>query len=221
MRAVGSGEIAHFAAPPAILGDMTTVAGDIDGFWAVIPAGGAGTRLWPLSRRAAPKFLHDLTGSGRTLLQGTWDRLAPLAGNRVVVVTGTAHAEAVAAQLPALGAANLLAEPSPRDSMPAIGLAAAVVARRDPAGGHRVVRGRPRHRARWRAFHDAVREAVAVARTGLLVTIGVTPTEPATGFGYIWEGAALDVPRGAVGSSGARLRGEARCADGTWLRRQR
>lgn len=172
---------------------MTTVAGDIDGFWAVIPAGGSGTRLWPLSRRAAPKFLHDLTGSGRTLLQGTWDRLAPLAGNRVVVVTGTAHAEAVAAQLPALGAANLLAEPSPRDSMPAIGLAAAVVARRDPeavigsfAADHVI--------GQVGAFHDAVREAVAVARTGLLVTIGVTPTEPATGFGYIWEGAALDVP---------------------------
>ena len=85
VQAVGSGEIAHFAAPPAILGDMTTVAGDIDGFWAVIPACGAGTRLWPLSRRAAPKFLHDLTGSGRTLLQGPWDRLAPLAGDRVAV----------------------------------------------------------------------------------------------------------------------------------------
>ncbi|MGV1008710.1 MAG: mannose-1-phosphate guanylyltransferase [Dermatophilaceae bacterium] len=171
---------------------MATRAGDMDGFWAVIPAGGAGTRLWPLSRRGAPKFLHDLTGSGRTLLQGTWDRLVPLAGDRIVVVTGMAHAAAVAASLPGLPPVNLLAEPSPRDSMPAIGLAAAVIARRDPqaligsfAADHviREVAG----------FHDAVREAVAVARTGLLVTIGVTPTEPATGFGYIREGAALDV----------------------------
>ena len=60
-------------------------------FWAVIPAGGAGTRLWPLSRASSPKFLHDLTGSGRSLLQATWDRLTPLVGDHVVVVTGVAH----------------------------------------------------------------------------------------------------------------------------------
>ena len=104
----------------------------IEHVWAISPAGGAGTRLWPLSRRSAPKFLHDLTGSGRTLLQGTWDRLGPVAGERVLVVTGVPHAPAVAAQLPGLDAAYLLAEPSPRDSMPAIALAAAVIARRDP-----------------------------------------------------------------------------------------
>lgn len=169
-------------------------AGDaVDGFWAVIPAGGAGTRLWPLSRRDAPKFLHDLTGSGRTLLQATWDRLTPLAAQRVVVVTGARHADAVCRQLPDLRADCLVAEPSPRDSMPAIALAAAIVARRDPdavigsfAADHVIV-DTP-------AFHAAVREAVAVARTGLLVTIGVTPTHPATGFGYIREGAELGVP---------------------------
>ena len=75
----------------------------IDNFWAVIPAGGAGTRLWPLSRAGAPKFLHDLTGSGMSLLQETWARLAPLAEERFVVVTGRAHRAAVAEQLPALG----------------------------------------------------------------------------------------------------------------------
>ena len=69
-------------------------------FIAVIPAGGVGTRLWPLSRAAAPKFLHDLTGSGSTLLRATYDRLEPLAGNRVLVVTGNAHREAVCRQLP-------------------------------------------------------------------------------------------------------------------------
>ena len=62
---------------------------------AVIPAGGAGTRLWPLSRSARPKFLLDLTGSGRSLLQQTWDRLTPLAAS-VTVVTGALHAQAVA-----------------------------------------------------------------------------------------------------------------------------
>src|SRR6476469_5069727 len=101
-------------------------------FWAVIPAGGAGTRLWPLSRAGSPKFLHDLTGSGRSLLQATWDRLVPLTGSRVLVVTGVAHEAAVGEQLPGLPSDQLLAEPAPRDSMAAIGWAAAVLEARDP-----------------------------------------------------------------------------------------
>lgn len=172
---------------------MSTDDGVIDGFWAVIPAGGAGTRLWPLSRRSAPKFLHDLEGSGRTLLQATWDRLTPLAGDRIVLVTGAAHADAVREQLPDLADDRLVAEPSPRDSMPAIALAAAIIARQDPeavigsfAADHVI--------AEVEGFHVAVREAVEVARTGLLVTLGVTPTGPSTAFGYIREGAALDLP---------------------------
>jgi len=165
----------------------------IDGFWAVIPAGGAGTRLWPLSRRRSPKFLHDLTGTGRTLLEGTWDRLAPLTEGRVVVVTGLLHAEAVRAQLPDLGGEDLVAEPSPRDSMPAIGLAAAIIERRDPdavigsfAADH-VIRDAA-------AFRAAVTEAVVTARRGYVVTIGIEPDHPATAFGYIKLGAPLGVP---------------------------
>src|SRR3954447_24372811 len=100
--------------------------------WAVVPAGGAGTRLWPLSRAGSPKFLHDLTGSGRSLLQATHDRLAPLVGDRMLVVTGVAHQEAVRGQLGELPPDRVIAEPSPRDSMAAIGLAAAIVERRDP-----------------------------------------------------------------------------------------
>ncbi len=162
----------------------------IPGFWAVVPAGGAGTRLWPLSRARHPKFLLDLTGSGRSLLQATVDRLAPLTADRVVVVTGAAHAEAVRGQLPELSADQVLAEPSPRDSMAAIGLAAAVVERRDPdavigsfAADHVI--------PDQAAFELVIREAALVAREGHLVTIGVDPTWPATGFGYIRTGAAL------------------------------
>jgi mannose-1-phosphate guanylyltransferase len=175
---------------PLPANDSTAFA--IDGFWAVIPAGGAGTRLWPLSRRSSPKFLHDLTGAGRTLLEGTWDRLAPLTGGRVVVVTGQAHAEAVRAQLPELSSEDVVAEPSPRDSMPAIGLAAAIIERRDPdavigsfAADHVI-----RHVTE---FWEAVSEAVAVARTGRIVTIGITPTHPSTAFGYIRQGSELTV----------------------------
>src|SRR2546430_8587395 len=91
--------------------------------YAVIPAGGSGTRLWPLSRAGNPKFLHPLTGSAATLLQATVERLAPLAPpDRTYVVTGVAHAAAVARQLPELPDANVLVEPSPRDSCAAIGL---------------------------------------------------------------------------------------------------
>jgi mannose-1-phosphate guanylyltransferase len=163
----------------------------LPGFWAIVPAGGAGTRLWPLSRQARPKFLLDLTGSGRTLLQQTWDRLEPLAGaGGIAVVTGAAHAEAVAGQLPALQSANLLTEPTPRDSAAAICLAAAVVVNRDPdavvgsfAADH-VIRDAI-------GFQRAVAEAVAAARLGEIVTLGIEPDHPSTAFGYIRVGEAL------------------------------
>ncbi len=162
----------------------------IPGFWAVIPAGGSGTRLWPISRRQSPKFLHDLTGSGQSLLRATWDRLEPLVGDQMLVVTGVAHEDAVRAQLPMLGHDAVVGEPSPRDSMPAIGLAAAMIERRDPeavlgsfAADH-VVRDTD-------AFESAVREAVAAARHGDLVTIGIEPTRPSTAFGYIRLGDPL------------------------------
>lgn len=159
----------------------------LDRFWAVVPAGGAGTRLWPLSRAASPKFLQDLSGSGQSLLQATLERLRPLTGDRVLVVTGTAHQEAVRVQLPQLGSEQVMAEPSPRDSMAAIGLAAAVLEARDPdaivgsfAADH-VITGDA-------IFAECVREAVTVAEQGYLVTIGITPTHAATGFGYIRVG---------------------------------
>lgn len=166
-------------------------------FWAVIPAGGAGTRLWPLSRSSAPKFLHDLSGSGRTLLQETRDRLAPLVDDRVVVVTGEPHRDAVLAQLSELPADAVVAEPAPRDSMAAIGLAAALLERRDPeavmgsfAADHVV--------ADAEAFRDAVRRAVVVAQEGWLVTLGIEPTFPSAAFGYVHVGDPLPGLHGAA-----------------------
>ncbi len=161
----------------------------IPDFYAIIPAGGAGTRLWPLSRQSAPKFLLDLTGTGRSLLQGTWDRLTDLATEQYLV-TGGAHAAGVARQLPQLPAENLLVEPLPRDSAAAIGLAAAIIAHRHPGAivgsfaADQVI-------ANQQVFDQVVRQAAVVARTGALVTIGIDPTHPATGFGYIKAGADL------------------------------
>jgi len=167
-----------------------------DDFWAVVPAGGAGTRLWPLSRSTSPKFLHDLTASGRSLLQGTHDRLAPLVDDRFLVVTGRAHRDAVLAQLPELSVDAVVAEPSARDSMAAIGLAAALLEARDPdavmgsfAADHVITDPE--------AFATAVRTAVQVAREGWLVTIGIEPTFASPAFGYIYLGEPLDGHPGA------------------------
>ena len=165
----------------------------LDRFYSVIPAGGIGSRLWPLSRADAPKFLHDLTGSGQTLLRDTWDRLAPISGaDRIMVVTGRAHRAAVEQQLESLEDLNVVLESEPRDSSAAIGLAAAILERREPgviigsfAADH-VISGQ-------HLFHDAVAEAVVAADAGFIATIGITPTEPAVGFGYIRTGDHLGI----------------------------
>ncbi len=168
----------------------------IDHLWAVVPAGGAGTRLWPLSRASSPKFLRDLTGTGRSLLQGTWDRLAPLVEDRFLVVTGQAHRDAVLAQLPGVAPGAIVAEPSARDSMAAIGLAAAMLELRDPdavmgsfAADHVI--------ADPAAFGRSVEAAVAAARDGWLVTIGIAPTFASSAFGYVHVGDALEGHPGA------------------------
>jgi mannose-1-phosphate guanylyltransferase len=153
--------------------------------YAVIPAGGSGTRLWPLSRAGHPKFLHPLTGTEASLLQATVSRLEPLAApDHVYVVTGVAHAAAVSRQLAGVPEENILVEPSPRDSCAAIALAAAVIARYDPeaimgsfAADHLIADG-----AR---FIEVIRQAMEGARQGLLMTLGITPTRPETGYGYV------------------------------------
>src|SRR5258707_13595979 len=100
----------HIASP---LGDNSIINSpygpirEIPGFYVVIPAGGAGTRLWPLSRESHPKFLLDLTLKGRSLIQATWDRLLPLSGpSRTTVVAGPAHVRGISEQLPDLRANN-------------------------------------------------------------------------------------------------------------------
>src|SRR3954467_15860626 len=165
----------------------------IERFYSVIPAGGIGSRLWPLSRADAPKFLHDLTGSGQTLLRDTWDRLAPISGeDRIMVVTGRAHRAAVEAQLPKLADHNVVLESEPKDSSAAIGLAAAILEHREPgvivgsfAADHVI--------GDVRRFRQAVVEAVAVVVGGYIATIGIVPTEPAIGFGYIESGESLAI----------------------------
>lgn len=163
----------------------------IQDFYAIIPAGGAGTRLWPLSRSTAPKFLLDLTGAGQSLLQSTVNRLAPLAEG-IVIVTGASHIDACEQQLPQLSQGDFIAEPSPRNTMAAIGLAAAVLQKRHGdvvvgsfAADH-IIHGDE-------TFQNTVAEAVAAAKAGYVTTIGIAATRPSTGFGYIESGAPLGI----------------------------
>jgi mannose-1-phosphate guanylyltransferase len=159
--------------------------------YSTILAGGSGTRLWPLSRASEPKFLHPLTGTGRTLLQATVDRTADLSDpDTVYVVTGTAHAAAIARQLPEVPAANILVEPSPRDSCAAISLAAAVILRRDPSAimaafsADHLMGDEP-------GFIEVIRQAEAAARQGYLTTVGIRPAHADVRFGYLKTGQPL------------------------------
>ena len=185
----------RYIPPPSPTPQLTVPVTDreIDGFYVIIPAGGAGTRLWPLSRENHPKFLLDIDLSGRSLLQSTWNRLVPLAGaSRMTVVAGPSHSESIQGQLPQLDVANLFTEPGPKDSMAAIGLAAAILLKRDKdavigsfAADHMI--------AGEDAFLNSVTEAVKVAQEGFLVTIGIAPSHPATGFGYVKLGDKLEI----------------------------
>lgn len=149
---------------------------------AVILAGGSGTRLWPLSRRQLPKQFLRIEGE-RSLLEATLDRLQPVVDPaHALIVTGTEHARGEAYQ--ALQAFQTLLEPVGRNTAPAIALAAAWLSRGpdDPVlvvlPADHVIRDQP-------AFHEALRRAIAAAEDGALVTFGIRPTGPETGYGYI------------------------------------
>jgi mannose-1-phosphate guanylyltransferase len=157
----------------------------MDKTFAVIMAGGVGARFWPASRKARPKQLLDLTGSGATMIAATLGRLAPdVPLERALVVTGAAIADAVAEALPALPRANILAEPVGRNTAPCIGWAALHARRRDPDAVLAVLPSDHLVR-RPDAFRSSVRSAVRAARGGALVTCGIAPDRPETGFGYI------------------------------------
>lgn len=166
-----------------------------DHLYAVIMAGGVGTRLWPRSRMATPKQFLDLLGP-RTMLQETVARIEPLIPlARVIVVVSQEHAQAVQNQVPDLPPENILAEPGPRGTAPCIGLAAAILYLRDPAAVMAVF---PADHCISDAagFREAIRAAAQVAEDDYLVTLGITPDHPHTGYGYIQRGASLGQVRG-------------------------
>ncbi len=158
--------------------------------YAVIMAGGGGTRLWPISRKKHPKHVLPLLGE-RTLFQSALDRLEGfIPVERILVVTTSGQAEELGKQAPQLSQTNFLIEPQPRGTASVIGWAASVLAKRDPEAVMLVLTSD--HYIRNNdLFRLVMRVAVQVARKDYLVTLGITPTFPATGYGYIKRGAVL------------------------------
>lgn len=158
--------------------------------YASILAGGSGTRLWPLSTKAMPKQFLSLA-SDATMLQATVARLAPLVpSDRIFVVTFEEYRGIVQAQVPDLPPEHIIAEPAGRGTAASIGLAATLIAAKDPQA---VMASFPADHVILdvAGFRRALRFAEAVAREGHLVTLGITPTYPETGYGYIQQGNAL------------------------------
>lgn len=157
----------------------------------VIMCGGAGSRLWPASRPGRPKQFINLTGE-HSLFQQTVLRVAPLAeakgtqaDGRLIIVAGVGHAAAITEQLAHIGIeATLLLEPEARDSGPAMAAAAAFIARLDSEGVAAIIAS-DHHIPDAEAFRAAIRIAAAEAGNGRIVTLGVTPTEPSSAYGYI------------------------------------
>ncbi len=164
---------------------------DLSDVYVTILAGGSGTRLWPLSRRTAPKQVLPLLGE-RSLLQRTFDRVVPLvSAERIFILTGPDQIDAITAQLPEIPADNIFVEPSPRHTAPALGLAAARLARRTGGQGVMVSLHADHVVQDEAAFRRAIVASTTVARQGTLVTVGIVPTHPETGFGYIERGDLL------------------------------
>lgn len=160
--------------------------------YAVILAGGSGKRLWPLSRRGTPKQLLDITGRQEHLLRETFVRLEPLVpADAVYVITAEQYVESTREQLPRVPVANILREPEGRGSAPAIGLAAIHLRHRDPEA---VMACLPadHHIGQPELFRQVLSVAEQVAQQGHLVTLGMNPRQPHTGYGYIETGERLE-----------------------------
>ncbi len=159
--------------------------------YAVIMAGGGGTRLWPISRKETPKQLLPLLGK-ETLFQSTVARLEKLfPAERILVVTVAEQAREMQNQVPSIPAENYLIEPAPRGTASVVALAAAVLQKRDPQAMMAIQTAD--HYIRNRdLFHYLIRTAFDVAQKNYLVTLGITPTYPSTGYGYIQQGELLE-----------------------------
>src|SRR5437868_5321690 len=159
---------------------------------ALVMAGGGGTRFWPRSRQKRPKQFLNLVGD-RSLVQQAVNRFeAMVPPERTWVITAAQHVDEVAKHLPALPQGRIIGEPCGRDTAACIGLGAALIAREDPDAVMMVTPAdhviEPAQEFRRAA---QVAESMALEHPGALVTFGIPPTFPATGYGYIERGSYL------------------------------
>ncbi|MFH2038012.1 MAG: mannose-1-phosphate guanylyltransferase [Chloroflexota bacterium] len=158
--------------------------------YAVIMAGGSGTRLWPVSRQNHPKHTLPILGH-LSLFQTTVERLQGLfLFERILVVTTEAQYAKLKEQVPEIPRENFLLEPEPKGTASVVGLAAAVINSRDPDAIMTVLPS-DHHISNTDLFHHIIKIAMDVANKGYLVTLGITPTFPATGYGYIQRGESI------------------------------
>ena len=161
-----------------------------ENYFAVIMAGGGGTRLWPLSRKARPKQMLSLVDE-HSLFQMAVDRLVDVfTPERILVVTVEDQADALQAQCPEIPAENFLLETTPRGTATVVGFAATALRERDPEAVMAVLTA-DHVIANQDLFSQILRAAYRVAEENYLVTLGITPTYPATGYGYIHLGSRI------------------------------
>ena len=160
---------------------------------AVVMAGGAGTRFWPLSRMAIPKQLLSF-GGDRSLIQQAIDRLDSLVPvDNISVITNQSLVSAIEDQLPALSSKSIIGEPAKRDTAPCIGLAAGLIAAEDP-DATMIVMPSDHIIQPVEAFHEAVTKAHNLVEQdpSRLITFGITPNRPAETYGYIQRGESVN-----------------------------
>lgn len=157
--------------------------------YCVIMCGGIGSRFWPVSRTGRPKQFLDFLGTGRTLLQMTFDRIVPLVpAENILVVTNADYAPLIAEQLPELKPEQILLEPARRNTAPCIAWAARHVLARDPEASM-IVTPSDHLVTRERVFHEAVERGFEFVESHeALLTLGIKPSRPETGYGYIQLG---------------------------------
>lgn len=159
-------------------------------YYALILGGGGGTRLWPVSRQQTPKQMLKLIDDV-TMFQTAVARLSPIfTPDRIFIATGKQYVDAMQADVPQIPAQNFIVEPNGRDSGPAVALALTHIHKHDPLATVAILTS-DHFIAHEERFREVLLAAYNIAQAGKIVTLGITPSEPATGFGYIRRGAKL------------------------------